>query len=156
MDPLSHKYPNLSPYTYCANNPVRLVDEDGAEIGDFFDYNGCYLGTDGIDDGKIYITTQEDWDNCIRRQVNAENISYYLFFIILQHCLRTKKIVVQKAYCIDEALSLSKENEIDRILCSGGCDMRLYFVINISGKIDEFIDSEAPCLSPSMFIKCFL
>ena len=49
-----------------------------------------------------------------------------------------KKIVVQKSYCIDEALSLSKENEIDRILCSGGCDMRLYFVINISGKIDEF------------------
>ena len=29
VDPLSDKYPNLSPYTYCADNPVRLVDEDG-------------------------------------------------------------------------------------------------------------------------------
>ena len=32
VDPLSDKYPNLSPYTYCADNPVRLVDEDGREI----------------------------------------------------------------------------------------------------------------------------
>ena len=29
---MSDKYPGVSPYTYCANNPVRLVDEDGREI----------------------------------------------------------------------------------------------------------------------------
>ena len=29
VDPLSDKYPGVSPYTYCGNNPVRLVDEDG-------------------------------------------------------------------------------------------------------------------------------
>ena len=29
VDPMSDKYPGLSPYTYCANNPVRLVDPDG-------------------------------------------------------------------------------------------------------------------------------
>ena len=32
VDPLVDKYPNLSPYTYCADNPVRLVDEDGRAI----------------------------------------------------------------------------------------------------------------------------
>ena len=29
MDPQSDKYASLSPYTYCADNPVKLVDPDG-------------------------------------------------------------------------------------------------------------------------------
>ena len=34
VDPMSDKYPSLSPYTYCANNPVRVVDPDGEIIGE--------------------------------------------------------------------------------------------------------------------------
>ena len=29
VDPQASKYPSLSPYTYCANNPVKVVDPDG-------------------------------------------------------------------------------------------------------------------------------
>ena len=29
---MSAKYPSLSPYTYCANNPVKLVDPNGEEV----------------------------------------------------------------------------------------------------------------------------
>ena len=29
VDPMSDKYPSLSPYTYCANNTVKLVDPNG-------------------------------------------------------------------------------------------------------------------------------
>ena len=32
VDPMSDKYPSLSPYTYCANNPIKLVDPNGEEI----------------------------------------------------------------------------------------------------------------------------
>ena len=34
VDPMSDKYPSLSPYTYCANNPIKLVDPNGEEIVD--------------------------------------------------------------------------------------------------------------------------
>ena len=32
VDPLSDKYPTLSPYTYCANNPIMMVDPDGRSV----------------------------------------------------------------------------------------------------------------------------
>ena len=31
VDPMSDKYPSLSPYVYCADNPMRLVDIEGQE-----------------------------------------------------------------------------------------------------------------------------
>ena len=31
VDPMADKYPNLSPYAYCGNNPGKLVDPDGEE-----------------------------------------------------------------------------------------------------------------------------
>jgi len=32
VDPMAAKYPSLSPYVYCANNPVKLVDPNGDSI----------------------------------------------------------------------------------------------------------------------------
>ena len=32
VDPMSDKYPRISPYAYCAWNPVKLVDQDGMEF----------------------------------------------------------------------------------------------------------------------------
>lgn len=31
-DPLAEKYPHISPYAFCANNPINFVDPDGREI----------------------------------------------------------------------------------------------------------------------------
>ena len=32
VDPMADKYPSISPYAYCAWNPVKLVDPDGCKI----------------------------------------------------------------------------------------------------------------------------
>ncbi len=32
VDPMADKYPSISPYAYCAWNPVKLVDPDGREV----------------------------------------------------------------------------------------------------------------------------
>jgi len=42
IDPMSDKYPSLSPYCYTADNPVVLVDPNGMDWYDFTDENGNY------------------------------------------------------------------------------------------------------------------
>ena len=42
VDPMSDKYSNISPYAYCAWNPLRLVDPDGREIDGYEGSNGQY------------------------------------------------------------------------------------------------------------------
>ena len=63
VDPMAHKYPSLSPYVYCANNPIKLVDPNGEEIGDYFNQYGKYLGTDNVDNGKVLIIDDALWNS---------------------------------------------------------------------------------------------
>ena len=61
---MSGKYPSLSPYTYCADNPVRLVDPNG-EAWDI--------------DGNIYIPGEncpDDVSNSTRDKWNTMNEIY--------------------------------------------------------------------------------
>lgn len=44
VDPMSDKYPSMSPYMYCAGNPIKFVDPDGRSYSEF-DENGNYLRT---------------------------------------------------------------------------------------------------------------
>ena len=51
-DPVTHA--QFSPYSAFDNNPIYWIDPLGANAGDYYDKEGNFLGSDGIDDGKVY------------------------------------------------------------------------------------------------------
>ena len=61
VDPMSDKYPSLSPYVYCADNPMRLVDVEGSHIEVVENDNGTYTVVNGSinKDKNIYIIDNE-------------------------------------------------------------------------------------------------
>ena len=61
VDPMAAKYPSLSPYVYCANNPVKLVDPNGEEINPVYDCDGNFIANtkEGFS-GEILIYSGDD------------------------------------------------------------------------------------------------
>ena len=76
VDPMADKYPSLSPYNYCAWNPMKLVDNDGMEIADYYDIYGNYIGSDGRKDNIIYLVTDEKEVNQILDNAADCNVMY--------------------------------------------------------------------------------
>ena len=57
VDPMTDKYPSISPYAYCAWNPVKLVDPNGKEIWIVGDDGNRYKYSKGrlyTSNGKLY------------------------------------------------------------------------------------------------------
>ena len=54
MDPHSESYYNVSPYAYCHNNPVMLVDPNGMD--DYYTSDGKFLGSNNKKTDYIYIS----------------------------------------------------------------------------------------------------
>lgn len=56
-DPLALSYPFLSPYAYCANNPVNNVDLDGMRIlksSQNTDAENCIIANEGFTQTSLY------------------------------------------------------------------------------------------------------
>ena len=52
VDPLADKYPNISPYAYCAWNPIKYTDPDGRDVY-IFDEDGTFV-TKQVKEGTHY------------------------------------------------------------------------------------------------------
>ena len=70
VDPMSDKYPSLSPYVYCANNPIKLVDPNGEEIRIYYGNGNKYVKyTPGMKAKKRY-------DSFVKDAINGLNFLY--------------------------------------------------------------------------------
>ncbi len=62
VDPMSDKYPHLTSYNYCANNPVMLIDPDGREMDEYkLLQNGMieWIGEENKDKDILYATNKD-------------------------------------------------------------------------------------------------
>ncbi|MBR4176145.1 MAG: RHS repeat-associated core domain-containing protein [Bacteroidales bacterium] len=80
VDPMSDKYPSMSPYSYCAWNPVKLVDPDGKMIDDYFSENGKYLGSDNAQTKNVRIISETIW-NSLSKDIDGKT-NHYVGFVL--------------------------------------------------------------------------
>ena len=86
VDPMSDKYPSLTPYNYCNNSPIILVDPNGMEVivtGDQAEaaFNSLQQGTnltlERDKNGKLYASGDplNDNDQMLLDAINSESVT---------------------------------------------------------------------------------
>ena len=82
VDPMADKYPSISPYAYCAWNPIKLVDPNGEEISDHIDENGYLIAHYDDGDDGVYVhangATKTQIDNQRKVLGNTGGIGLYI------------------------------------------------------------------------------
>ena len=95
VDPMSDMRPGVSPYSYCQNNPIGRIDPSGALDGDYYTWNGKYLGSDGNDDGKVYFVSDKSSIKNIKHNATTQISDVKVDF-------STTKSILEEVSSVDE------------------------------------------------------
>ena len=95
-DPLSEANRKWSPYRFAYDNPMRFLDPDGMLEGDYYNKNGSYLGTDNIDDKKVYVADSKNADgsfsNAKALSVTHDVLQLQQMWLIMNHLVIKQKV----------------------------------------------------------------
>jgi RHS repeat-associated protein len=74
-DPLAHKYPTMSPFVFCANNPIIYVDPDGRDI--------IYAGTEAQQAAAKKLVADAGKDTKMKTIIDKLTASDVKFYILI-------------------------------------------------------------------------
>ena len=111
MDPLCEKYYSISPYAYCGNNPVNLIDPTGKEV--YYAQDGTRLGKIGDnDDIRVINATLSNNDALSHISSGSEDavsalmgnsVAFADYFISVNDVTNGAKVVPYSGNCYDAA-----------------------------------------------------
>jgi RHS repeat-associated protein len=73
VDPMADKYPSLSPYNYCAWNPMKLVDPNGMEV--YITGDAAEQALKQLSSKRITVTRDEETGKLMVK-INARRLTY--------------------------------------------------------------------------------
>ena len=86
-DPLQQQYPNFSPFCYCADNPVNMVDVDGMEYGIKINYKNKIIivyahYTTDIHSEKSFKSASNLYNNRTIDKYSYKNLTFNVRFVL--------------------------------------------------------------------------
>ena len=104
MDPMASDYYPTSPYTYCSGDPVNLVDPSG--MGTFW-HNGKVIGSDGIDNDKIYVIRDANTlESSLNGGVSKDKVKSTVNFIKQHNKSNTQEEIASAQWVYDNCVMI--------------------------------------------------
>jgi hypothetical protein len=125
-DPLSEEFPSWSPYSFVFNNPVRFIDPTGMAPEDPLDYyneSGDRIGTDGVNDGRRAVVTDNSQARAIKR-TNKEGGTTALSSVTSAIVLPSDTVLQESLNVLDRAVRNGGQREESSLVMNNGAVVR--------------------------------